>query len=174
MADINLHVSICPDCARELLLALQAMMEPGPPEVRHINAAGLQIIKDSEGCRLRAYKCPAGVWTIGYGHTKGVQAGDSCTQRQADEWLVVDCQVAERAVDRLVTAPLTDNQFSALVSWTFNLGEGNLAKSTMLKRINEGKMDAVPGEMKKWVHAGTTELTGLVTRRAKEAALWAA
>lgn len=159
----------------ERLLAVAA-----PTVARHINEEGLAIIRESEGLRLRAYKCPAGVWTIGYGHTNGVQPGDSCTIRQAEEWLKEDCEQAERDIAELVTVPLTDNQFSALVSWVFNIGSDidaddiaeGLGDSTMLKRINAGDYSGAAIEMQKWNKAGGKTLPGLIARRQREAALW--
>lgn len=140
---------------------------------RHINDAGLALVKRFEGLKLKAYRCPAGVWTIGYGHTRGVKAGDVCTREQAEAWLRADLEEAERDVLRLVKSPLSDNQFSALVSWTFNLGGGSLARSALLRRLNLGYYDAVPGEMKRWNKAGGHVLPGLVLRRDAEAKLWA-
>jgi lysozyme len=133
---------------------------------------GLDIIKEAEGLRLKAYLCPAKVWTIGFGHTKGVKEGDTCTISQADAWLREDCQEAEEAVARLITAPLTQEQFDALVSFTFNLGATNLRNSTLLKRLNALDYDSAADELLKWVKAGGVTLAGLVKRRAKERELF--
>src|SRR6185312_14346538 len=111
---------------------------------RMINAAGLALVRAHEGLRLESYQDSVGVWTIGYGHTKGVQPGQTCSQHQADEWLEQDLIEAENAVSKLVKVPLTDNQFAALVSFTFNLGAGKLAGSTLLKKLNEGGYTLVP------------------------------
>lgn len=150
--------------------AIKLLQEQAEPQ--HINEAGLAIIKESEGLRFRAYRCPAGVWTIGYGHTLNVLKGDTCTEEKAAEWLRKDCERAEQAIEQLVTVPLTDNQFSALVSWVFNLGPEALKESTLLRKLNAAEYAAVPGEMKKWNKANGVTLNGLVARRKKEAALW--
>ena len=109
---------------------------------------------------------------IGYGHTKGVKRGDEISVAQADNFLRQDVKVAERAVNRAVNVSINQDQFDALVSWTFNLGSGNLNRSTMLKRLNEKKFDEVPCEMIRWVYAGGKKLNGLVKRRYAEAELF--
>ncbi len=141
---------------------------------RMINSAGLALIKEYEGLRLEAYLDSADppIWTIGYGHTRGVKMGDTCSQHQADEWLEQDLIEAEKAVTDLVKVKLTDNQFAALVSFTFNEGRGRLAGSTLLKKLNEGGYGLIPACLKSWVFAGGRTQPGLVRRRAAEAALW--
>ena len=139
--------------------------------------AGVDLIKQFEGQRLTAYKCPAGIWTIGYGHTSAagapeVQPGMTITYQEANAILVRDLGKYEDAVDRLVKVPLTQNQFDALVSFTYNVGEGALAKSTLLKKLNAGQYDAVPAELMKWTKGGGKELPGLVRRRRAECAMW--
>lgn len=133
---------------------------------------GIALIKRWEGLRLKAYKCPRGVWTIGYGHTKTAREGMEITEREADRLLREDVRDAERAVLFHVKVPLTQHQFDALVSWTFNLGSLNFARSTLLKKLNSGDYAAVPEEMMKWVYAGGKRLDGLANRRAAEAGLW--
>ena len=133
---------------------------------------GLALIRHFEGCRLEAYLCPAGVWTIGYGHTKGVKEGDTIDQEAAEAYLIEDLEEFESHVLRLVEIPLTQHQFDALVSWTFNLGPGNLKESTLLNRINYGPLSDVPFQIQRWTRAGGKVLEGLVKRRAAEAALW--
>jgi len=141
---------------------------------RHISPEGLTLIKQWEGCRLTAYKDVAGVWTIGYGSTGAhVRAGMTISQAEADALLVADLARFERAVEQLVKVPLSDGQFAALVSFAFNVGEGALQKSTLLKKLNAGNYDAAPGELAKWVNAGGKKVQGLVNRRAAEAGLWA-
>lgn len=141
---------------------------------RHISPEGLALIKQWEGCRLTAYKDVAGVLTIGYGSTgPHVRPGMTITQEEADNLLIADLARFERAVEKQVKVPLTDGQFAALVSFAFNVGEGALAKSTLLKKLNAGNYGAVPGELAKWVNAGGRKLQGLVNRRAAEAGLWA-
>jgi Phage-related lysozyme (muraminidase) len=141
---------------------------------RMINSAGLALIKEYEGLRLEAYPDQADppIWTIGYGHTHGVKEGDTCNQFQADEWLEQDLIEAESKVLRLVKVPLTDNQFSALVSFAFN--EKDFPVSTLLKKLNAGDYEAVLTELPKWKYAGHKVQPGLVKRRAAEAALWTA
>ena len=129
---------------------------------------GIDLIKHFEGCELKAYKCPAGVWTIGYGHTKGVQPGDEWSEDHADHMLQVELEEYEGYVDKYVTAPLGQNQFDALVSWTYNLGGGNLSASTMLKVLNAGDYDEVPNQMLRWNKAGGKVLEGLTRRRQAE------
>ena len=137
-----------------------------------ISQEGVNLIKHFEGCRLEAYKCPAGVWTIGYGHTANVKEGDSVDQEAAEAFLIEDLESFEQAVTRLVEVPLTQQQFDALVSWTFNLGAGNLAESTLLRKLNNYQYAEVPEQMMRWVKAGGQVLDGLVRRRAAEAALF--
>lgn len=140
---------------------------------RRINSEGIQLIKQWEGCRLQAYKCPAGVWTIGYGHTRTVRPDMVITQQQADDLLREDLRVFEKAVDDAVTIDLTDNQFAALVSWTYNIGEGAMRRSTLVRLLNQGHYEAVPGELAKWNKVKGKPVRGLSNRRAAEAGLWA-
>jgi len=140
---------------------------------------GIELIKEFEGLRLKAYLCPAKVWTIGYGHTTAagppiVQPGMSITSKQAEEILRSDLGKYEAGVLKLVKVPLTQGQFDALVSFAYNCGRGALGRSTLLKRVNAGRFDAVPAELMKWTKAGGRELAGLVRRRRAEAALWRA
>jgi len=133
---------------------------------------GVELIRHFEGCRFDAYLCPAGVWTIGYGHTADVKEGDSIDQEAAEAFLIEDLEKFEQAVMRLVEVPLTQQQFDALVSWTFNLGAGNLAESTLLRKLNNYQYAEVPEQMMRWVRAGGQVLDGLVKRRAAEAAMF--
>lgn len=134
---------------------------------------GLSLIKSFEGLRLRAYKCPAEVWTIGYGHTKGVKEGMIITEQQAEQFLIDDLKASEYAVGRLVKKPLLQNQFDALVSFVFNLGEGNFSRSTLLKRVNDNPHNPLIREQfMKWVFAGGKVLQGLINRRKAEADLY--
>ena len=100
---------------------------------RTINAAGVALVREYEGLRLEAYQDTSGIWTIGYGHTGGVKPGDCISREQAPQLLEADLVQAERAVDALVRVSLTDNQFSALVSFVFNEGEAAFAGSTRLE-----------------------------------------
>lgn len=137
-----------------------------------INAAGLALVKAQEGLRLEAYPDEGGVWTIGYGHTKGVKPGDVISGAQAEMLLDADLAEAERAVSDLVKVPLTDNQFAALVDFVFNEGAGAFAGSTLLKKLNEGGYALVPACLKSWIFDNGRMAQGLVKRRAAEAALW--
>ena len=141
-------------------------------EPMKVSQEGVDLIKHFEGCYLNAYLCPAGVWTVGYGHTKGVKEGDAIEQEAAEAFLIEDLESFEQAVTRLVEVPLTQQQFDALVSWTFNLGAGNLAESTLLRKLNNYQYAEVPEQMMRWVKAGGQVLDGLVRRRAAEAALF--
>lgn len=141
---------------------------------RRINDEGLALIKQWEGLRLTAYRCAAGVLTIGYGSTgPHVTEGMKITKAKAEKLLLKDLERFEAAIERLVTVPLNDNQFAALVSWAFNVGEGAVAKSTLIRKLNAEDYDAVPGELARWNKAGGKVLAGLSNRRAAEAGLWA-
>ncbi len=142
---------------------------------RQVNKAGLDLIKSFEGLRLNAYPDPAtggDPWTVGYGSTKGVKKGMTITVQEAEQRLIMDLQDACRAVERYVTVPLNDNQFAALVSFTFNVGPGNLAVSTLLKRLNEGEYSGVPMQMMRWNRAAGKTLPGLTRRRTAEGDLF--
>jgi lysozyme len=130
-----------------------------------INAAGLQLIESFEGLRLTSYQDSVGVWTIGYGHTQGVAQGQTITQPQAEAFLQQDLGVAEAAVNGHGLT-LTDNQFAALVSFTFNLGGGNLNK------LLKNGLPAVPDRILLFDHAGGRQLPGLTRRRTAERALY--
>ena len=133
---------------------------------------GINLIKHFEGCELEAYKCPAGVWTIGYGHIKGVEEGDVITEQQADDMLVEELEEYENYIHNLVSCPLNQNQFDALVSWVYNLGSSNLQASTLLKVLNAGDYAGVPAQMLRWNKAGGKVLEGLTRRRQAEADLF--
>ena len=137
-----------------------------------ISLEGLSLIKKFEGCKLEAYKCSAGVWTIGYGHTTGVKEGDVCTQEEAEKLLRGDIFKFEEYVQDSVKVDLDQSQFDALVAWTFNLGPGNLRSSTMLKKLNNGVYESVPFEMRRWNKAGGKTLDGLIRRRQAESLLF--
>jgi lysozyme len=140
---------------------------------------GVKLIEQFEGRYLNAYRCPAGVLTIGYGHTTAegppvVKEGMRITEEEADTILRSDVAKEEGHVSGLVKVPLSQNQFDALVSFCFNVGPTNLANSTLLRTLNAGNYDAVPAELLKWTRGGGRELPGLVRRRQAEAALWKA
>ena len=139
---------------------------------------GLELIRRHEGLRLKAYRCPAGVWTIGYGHTKGVKRGMVIARVHADRFLREDVQDAEEAVNRLVEVPMTQGQFDALVSFVFNLGIGAFSRSTLRKVLNKGDYCAAAEQFGRWVYAlqggQRVKLPGLVARREDERALFEA
>jgi len=135
---------------------------------------GIELIKHFEGCELEAYKCAAGVWTIGYGHIKGVTPESVITQEQAEQMLVEELNEYEGYINDMVTTPLSQNQFDALVSWVYNLGGGNLKASTLLKVVNQGDFDGVPAQIMRWNKAGGKVLEGLTRRRQAEADLFSA
>lgn len=133
-----------------------------------INEAGLNLIKDFEGCRLKAYLCPAGVWTIGYGHTQGVKPDMVINQLQAERFLRQDLKRFEDAVTSLVKVPITPNQFSALVSFAYNVGTGALYDSTLLRKLNKKDYKGAANEFLRWNKAGGKVLPGLTRRRLAE------
>jgi lysozyme len=137
-----------------------------------ISAEGLALIKKFEGCELEAYQDAVGVWTIGYGHIKGVKEGMTITKEQAEEMLLEELVEYENYVLEAVNHQLDQCMFDALVSWTYNLGPSNLNSSTMLKVLNAGDYDAVPEQIKRWNKAGGKVLQGLVRRREAEALLF--
>jgi len=139
----------------------------------NISDAGLDLIKRSEGCSLTAYKDSVGVWTIGYGHTRGVRPGDTCTDEQATQYLRDDLESVYSDLDALVEVPLTQGQIDALSSFVFNLGGPALRGSTLLKLLNAGDYDAARKQFLRWDKAGGAPLAGLTKRRAAEAAMFA-
>ncbi|MDX5376375.1 MAG: lysozyme [Halomonas sp.] len=133
---------------------------------------GLELIQRHEGLRLHAYRDAVGVPTIGYGHTSTARMGQVITELEALELLLADVERFENAVERLVQVPLNQHQFDSLVSFTFNLGAGALAKSTLLRKLNAGDYQGAAAEFDHWVHAGGRKLKGLVKRRADERRLF--
>ena len=134
-----------------------------------ISQKGIDLIKTFEGCKLFAYRDSVGIPTIGYGHIKDVKIGMSITQKQAEEFLKSDIKPVERLLNGM-GINYTQNQFDALTSWIFNLGEGNFKNSTMYKNIVARKSDVeITDQMVKWVNAGGRPLLGLKKRRVAEA-----
>ena len=130
---------------------------------------GINLIKKYEGFRAKAYKCPADKWTIGYGHTLNVKPTDVITKEQAEHFLGQDIEFAEKEVNRH-NLDINQNQFDALVSFVFNLGVGNFARSTLLKKIKSNPGDeTIRKEFERWVYGGGKILPGLVRRRKEEA-----
>ncbi|WP_199153367.1 lysozyme [Chromobacterium sp. ASV23] len=137
------------------------------------NTAGINLIKQSEGLRLSAYQDQVGVWTIGYGHTgPDVTAGLTIEADQAERLLQGDLARVEQGVSALVTVPLNANQFSALVSFSYNLGLRNLQSSTLLRLLNQGDYAGAAGQFPRWDCAGGQEVQGLLRRRQAEQALF--
>lgn len=129
---------------------------------------GIDLIKSFEACKLEAYQDGGGVWTIGWGHTGGVSEGDTCTQEQADAWLVDDLGDAEGLVKHFVTVDLNQHQFDALVAFTFNVGGGALQHSTLLQKLNAGDYEGAADEFPRWSHIGAVVCQGLLRRRVAE------
>lgn len=137
---------------------------------------GVEFIKRHEGFRKRAYLCPAGKWTIGYGHTGGVESGAVITEAQAERYLRNDLAHAERVVE-MQFLPLSQSQFDALVSFVFNVGEGNFLRSTLLRKAKRNVNDPeIANEFRKWnkarVNGILKPLPGLTKRRAEEAKMY--
>lgn len=133
----------------------------------------LKKLQEFEGCRLDAYRDPAGKWTIGCGHTRGVKPGQRITQAQADQLLRGDLRQVEEQVNRLGVCR-TQGQFAALVDFAYNCGLGNLLRSTLLRKIRHGApLEQVQAEFRKWNKAGGKVLEGLSKRREWEARRWA-
>lgn len=146
-----------------------------------VSADGLAVIKHFESCHLTAYRCPAGVWTIGWGHTgRDVKEGLVWTQAMADEALKNDLRAFEADVNSLVKATITQRQFDALVSFAYNVGSDidadtiaeGLGDSTLLRLVNAGRFMQAADEFLKWDKAGGKRLRGLSRRRAAERALF--
>ena len=135
-----------------------------------------ELIKDFEGFREIAYKCPAGIWTIGYGWTHGVKEGDTITEEKASELVEQEViKIAEQVKDVLseeVFAKLTENQVCALIDFVYNLGLGNFKESTLCKMIKNGQIMEAGNQFERWVKAGGKVLPGLVKRREAEKELW--
>lgn len=129
---------------------------------------GIDLIKSFESCQLKAYLCPAKVWTIGYGHTSGVKPGDEINQAQAERYLKADLVKVERDVNKVVRVPITQGQFDALTSFAFNCGSRALSTSTLLRKLNQGDYSGAAKEFSRWVYAGGKVLAGLERRRRLE------
>lgn len=144
------------------------------PEPSHgdISSQGTAFIKRWEGCRLNAYQCSANVWTIGWGHTKGVKPGMKITQLKADQLLGQDLGAYIEAVDDSVKVPLNQNQFDALVSFCFNVGVNAFKTSTLLRVLNQGNYSEAANQFMRWTNAGGRKVQGLVNRRKAEKELF--
>jgi lysozyme len=144
---------------------------------RTINAAGLDLIKSFEGCKLKAYQDVAGIWTIGYGHIHGVSAGMTFTQDQAEQALLADLRTTEAAVENDVKgAATTDNQFAAMVALCFNIGTGHFEESTVLRDHREGDIQKAADAFLMWnkstIDGVLQDVAGLTNRRNAERKLY--
>lgn len=142
-----------------------------------ISNDGILLIKKFEGCSLTAYQDSVGVWTIGYGWTQSVAGkpvgrGMTITQNTAEQLLLTGLSQYETGVTSLVSKPLTQHQFDALVSFAYNIGIKSLGTSTLLKKLNAGDYQGAADEFPKWNKAGGKVLNGLVARRAAERSLF--
>ena len=143
-----------------------------------VNKAGKDLIKRFEGCKLKAYKCPAGLWTISWGLTfypdgTKVKEGDVITQQQAEDYFNAIVDDFAKKVDALIKSNVSENNFSALVSFAYNVGIGNFQRSTLLRKVNANPKDTtIRAEFMKWTRANNVVLKGLVRRREAEAKLY--
>ena len=137
-----------------------------------LSKTGIELLKHFEGCELKAYQDSVGVWTIGYGHTKGIYEGLEITQSEAEKMLIDELPEYEGYITDKVVPMLQQHEFDALVCWVYNLGPTNLSSSTMLKKLNAGEFKEVPFQMKRWDKAGGQPLLGLTRRRNAEALLF--
>ena len=137
-----------------------------------LSKTGIELLKHFEGCELKAYQDSVGVWTIGYGHTKGIYEGLEITQSEAEKMLQDELPEYEGYVTDKVVPMLQQHEYDALVCWVYNLGPTNLSSSTLLKRLNAGEFNDVPFQMKRWDKAGGQPLLGLTRRRNAEALLF--
>jgi lysozyme len=137
-----------------------------------------ELVKEFEGCKLKAYKCPAGIWTIGYGNTqyengKAVKEGDIITLKRAEQLLEIILIKFIQQVGELVKSNINQNQKDALTDFAYNCGVGNLKTSTLLKKVNDDPKDkTIRAEFEKWTRANGKVLNGLVKRRNAEANLY--
>lgn len=149
-----------------------------------VSESGIDLVRKFEGLHkvteegdVRAYRCPAGKWTIGYGHCRGVKSGMRASVGECEKFLIADLNEAGNAVRSSVNVPLSQHQYDALVSFVFNLGAGNFRSSTLLKKLNKGLYQEIPAQLIRWdkarVDGKLIALRGLTRRRTAEAALWA-
>lgn len=175
------------DYPRAMTVSWKATQEPTPKPAPpppppssgtdHINADGLSIIKHFEGRELQAYQDSVGIWTIGYGHTSAagpprVTPGMTISEQEAEDILKKDLELFENGVRDRVKVNINGRQFSALVSFSFNVGLGALGDSTLLRKLNSGDYRGAADELLRWVKAGGATLPGLVRRRDAERALF--
>lgn len=180
-----------PDAPRGMTVATKGGIEPLPQPVaipttppiaptpvvvsgpKRTNANGLLLIKSFEGLRLHAYRDAVGIWTIGYGTTRGVRPGMQISEAEAEKFLQQDLTRFEQSINEAVEVPINDNQFSALVSFTYNVGSGAFRSSTLLRLLNQRQdVRAVADQFPRWNRAGGRVLAGLTRRRNAERALF--
>lgn len=133
----------------------------------NISEKGINLIKSFEGCKLKAYLCPANVWTIGYGHTNGVYKGMTITQEQAEQYFLDDIKPIEEYLNSL-NIKLTQGQYDALVSFAYNIGLGRFKNSTMLRCVKAKQFKAASEQLAKWIYVNNKVSKGLINRRDKE------
>ena len=143
-----------------------------PAKPKRTNANGLLLIKSFEGLRLRAYRDAVGIWTIGYGTTRGVRPGMDISMEEAISFLQQDLTRFEKSINDAVKVSINDNQFSALASFTYNVGSGAFRSSTLLRLLNEGKIREAADQFPRWNRAGGRALAGLTRRRRAERKLF--
>jgi GH24 family phage-related lysozyme (muramidase) len=165
-------------CVRTILKRCSTHLKPGATTMANqpqsTGAGGLALIKSFEGLRLEKYKDAVGKWTIGYGHLilPDEKFPHAITEAEAEALLRTDLLMTERGVHKAVTVALNQNQFDALVAFTFNLGAGNLQSSTLLKLLNQGEYAQAADQFLRWNKAGGKVLAGLTRRREAERALF--
>lgn len=137
-----------------------------------IKDENLNFIREVEGFERKAYQDEGGVWTIGYGHTRGVKEGDNISTHKANMYLNTDLIIFEIQLQKLIRADLNPNQYLALLSFIYNIGATQFADSTLLKYVNEGKFELVPDELRKWNKVNGEVSLGLTRRREREANLF--
>ncbi|MCU4622844.1 lysozyme [Acinetobacter radioresistens] len=142
-----------------------------------ISENGYALIRDFEGFRDKAYRDTGGVWTLGFGTIKypdgrSVKQGDTCTREQAEQWLKSDCRWVDACLDKYVKATISQNQFDALASFVYNIGESQFRSSTLLAKLNAGDYRVAAANFDRWIYDNGKIITGLVNRRAQEKALF--
>lgn len=172
--DAVIAVNGLPTFAKLIGFTLDAQIKNGQFD---ISDNGYQLIREFEGFRSQAYLDTGGVWTIGYGTIKypngvRVKKGDICTQGQAELWLQNDCAWVDACLNKYVKTTISQNQFDALASFVYNVGEPSFIKSTMLTLINKGELQNSAIQFDRWVFDNGKKIDGLANRRAKEKALF--
>lgn len=158
-----------PGLSKAISSAIGSPSSSGP---KRTNKNGLLLIKSFEGLRLRAYRDAVGIWTIGYGTTRNVRPGMTISEEQALTFLQEDLARFEKSINESVKVPINDNQFSALASFTYNVGSGAFRSSTLLRKLNRGDVRRAADELLRWDKAGGRSLAGLTRRRKAERALF--